>query len=98
MVDLLRRQAGCQLRRPESQPRNSRIAAELAAVAAVLVVAIGPARGRTFAEAATVCTPSDATASLPARRQSDTIAAGVNCGRTMPNTSCVAAAAAHHAS
>ena len=44
------------------------------------------------------CTPSEATASVPARRHSATIAAGVNCCSTRPKSSCAAAATARHAS
>src|SRR5271157_4381427 len=90
------RQPGCQLSRLASQPRSSCSAGAPTAMTAVLAAAVGPVSGRTLAVAAVACTPGTATASAPARRQSETIAAGVSCGSTSPNASCAAAAAAHH--
>ena len=58
----------------------------------------GPPSGRTLTWPPVACTPGAAAASVPARRHSDTIAAGVSCGSTSPNSSCAAAAVAHHAS
>ena len=70
MRDLLRVRPDASRTGWRASARSSCNAGALAARAAVLAVAAGPPSGRTSTVAAVACTPSEATASTPARRHS----------------------------